>query len=305
MRNLFLTILMCSCVSINAQILTNNGVTPDVTNSNVLLDGSTNFSVESGAGANVGKGIILPSVNLVNFEFDLTLADGFTFPTYFDGMLVYNNATGTTRTGGPNNPNVASSVTPGFYYFSNPNGATNGNVAEGTWMPLAGGGDVTPPNVNEDGSINEQIGNNIYKTYHYESLGLTWMVENLKEGTSSAQRYNSNNSQVNGYYYTWSQATNACPSGWSLPTQTQWVSLRDWVNSNKSHKAAIWWIYETGSAFAGYRNSNGHFYRWGADGYWWGATSGLYGNANKDGEYLYVNNDMSASSWLTVRCVKK
>jgi hypothetical protein len=123
---------------IDAQILTNGNVSSSVLNSNVLIDGSTNYSVEVGAGPNVGKGIIVPSVDLVNFAFDLSFADGSTFPTYFDGMVVYNRATGNTSITG-NNPSTTTAVTPGFYYFSNPNGATNGNVTAGRWIAIGGG----------------------------------------------------------------------------------------------------------------------------------------------------------------------
>ncbi|WP_353078265.1 hypothetical protein [Flavobacterium sp.] len=138
MKKIFLLFsIMISFTSI-AQITVNGG-TPisTITNSNVFLDASSSFSTEAGAAPNTGKGIVLPSVDLVNFAFDLTLADGFTFPTYFDGMVVYNNATGTTLTTG-NRSSVATSVTPGYYYFSNPNGANNGNVLSGVWKPLGG-----------------------------------------------------------------------------------------------------------------------------------------------------------------------
>ena len=120
---------------LQAQIQTNNGVLNGVTGSNAMIDGSTYFSTQAGAQANIGKGIIIPSVNLVNFEFSLTLADGVTFPTYFDGMIVYNNATGTTLTTG-NRPVTAVAVIPGYYYFSNPNGSASGHIKNGKWIPL-------------------------------------------------------------------------------------------------------------------------------------------------------------------------
>ena len=125
--------------SLIAQIYT-QGVDNSISGSNILIDGSSTFSVEAGAGANVGKGIIIPSVDLVNFEFDLTLADGFTFPTYFDGMVVYNNATGATLTTG-DRPSTSTNVAPGFYYFSNPNGNSNGNVTGGEWIRIGGDGE--------------------------------------------------------------------------------------------------------------------------------------------------------------------
>lgn len=134
-RILFISIFLLLILGINAQILTNKQTVPSIPNSNVLLDGSSNFSAESGAQNSVGKGIIIPGVDLVNFEFNLTLADGVTFPTYFDGMIVYNNATGTTRTDG-NRSSTATDVVPGLYIFFNPNGATNQNVMGGYWMPI-------------------------------------------------------------------------------------------------------------------------------------------------------------------------
>ena len=140
-----ISLFLLAVFSINAQILTNKPSQQGINSSNVLLDGSTNFSTESGALPNVGKGIVVPSVDLVNFQFDLSLADGFTFPTYFDGMIVYNKSTGTTLTTG-NRSSTATDVTPGFYYFSNPDGTSNGNVTGGVWKPLGGGSSLTSAN---------------------------------------------------------------------------------------------------------------------------------------------------------------
>lgn len=121
----------------SAQVLTNQPVNPTITNSNVLLDGSTNFSTDVGAQPYVGKGVIIPSVDLVNFQFDLTLADGATFPTMFDGMIVYNRSTGTTLTTG-NRSSTATAVTPGYYFFYNPNGYNSQDVKPGVWRPIGG-----------------------------------------------------------------------------------------------------------------------------------------------------------------------
>lgn len=121
--------------ALKGQILSNLNVAPNIGGSNVLFDASTNFSTEVGAQPYVGKGIIIPSVDLVNFEFDLTLADGATFPTFFDGMIVYNNATGSTLTTG-NRPATSTAVAPGYYYFSNPDGYNNQNVTGGSWKPM-------------------------------------------------------------------------------------------------------------------------------------------------------------------------
>ena len=123
----------------NAQISLTNVPNIDITGSSVFLDASTLFSLEAGAQNSIGKGIVIPSVDLINFEFDLTIADGITFPTYFDGMMVYNNATGSTLTTGARS-STSTNVTPGFYYFSNPNGGANGSVTAGVWTALGSGG---------------------------------------------------------------------------------------------------------------------------------------------------------------------
>ncbi|NDV47970.1 hypothetical protein D0T49_13055, partial [Paludibacter sp. 221] len=94
---LFVTIL-----STHAQLLSNGTILNGIPGSNVFLDGSTNF-FSAGIGNNIGKGLVIPSVDLTTFEFtDVKegFADGITFPTYFDGMIVYNSATGTTLTTG-------------------------------------------------------------------------------------------------------------------------------------------------------------------------------------------------------------
>ena len=137
MKNIFSLLAIAAFGSlINAQVNVNNGVqATTINNSNVAIDLSGSFSNESGAGPYQGKGVVIPSVDLVNFQFDTTLADGTTFPTWFDGMIVYNNATGTTLTTGQRS-STATAVTPGFYYFYNPTGATAGAVQPGVWRPL-------------------------------------------------------------------------------------------------------------------------------------------------------------------------
>jgi len=127
-----------------------------------MLDGSTYFSAESGANNNVGKGIIIPSVNLTTFQFLTSFADGVTFPTYFDGMIVYNNKAGNTATG----QGVQTAVTPGFYYFYNPNAT---GIATGVWKPLGGSGTGEPWNV--VGSTT-QAGSNTDNIYQSGKVGI-------------------------------------------------------------------------------------------------------------------------------------
>jgi len=134
MKNIFsfLTIAVV-CSLVNAQVNVQYGVQNNFINeSNVAIDLSGSFSNEAGAGPYQGKGVIIPSVDLVNFEFNITLADGVTFPTWFDGMIVYNNASGTTLTTGQRS-STPTVVTPGFYYFYNPTGSSTSSVQPGVW----------------------------------------------------------------------------------------------------------------------------------------------------------------------------
>jgi uncharacterized protein (TIGR02145 family) len=153
-KSIFLSIILAlSTLALNAQVLTNGAARSEIEGSNVLIDGSTAYSAAAGANNNLGKGIVIPSVDLVNFEFNLTFADGVTFPTYFDGMIVYNRSTGTTLTTGARS-STATEVKPGYYYFYNPDGATAQNVTGGVWKAISycdgdgsgggGGGDFDP-----------------------------------------------------------------------------------------------------------------------------------------------------------------
>jgi uncharacterized protein (TIGR02145 family) len=133
-----LSLFIMAVQGLTAQVNLSHPPVVDITNSNVFLDASKNFSSAAGAPNNVGKGIVVPSVDLVNFEFNANFLSSTEAPSFYDGMLVYNSATGTTLTTG-NRSSTATAVTPGFYYFSNPSGATNENITGGVWKTLASG----------------------------------------------------------------------------------------------------------------------------------------------------------------------
>jgi hypothetical protein len=134
-----LFLFVMSFQGLKAQLNLTHPPVVDIINSNVFLDASKNFSLAAGAENNIGKGLVIPSVDLVNFEFIGAFLSSTDAPSFYDGMLVYNNATGTTLTTG-NRSSTATSVTPGFYYFSNPNGATTENITGGVWTAMGAGG---------------------------------------------------------------------------------------------------------------------------------------------------------------------
>lgn len=64
--------------------------------------------------------------------------------------------------------------------------------------------------------------------YYSEQSGLQWMRQNLSWG-GSGMTYDCCSSPavgtIFGRYYTWNQAQTACPEGWRLPTEKEWVDL--------------------------------------------------------------------------------
>lgn len=76
-----------------SQVKTNQIATPE-TSSNAFLDASENTD---GQAASVGKGLLFPQTDLSTFKLDITAADGINYPTYFDGMIVYNTNEGGGR----------------------------------------------------------------------------------------------------------------------------------------------------------------------------------------------------------------
>lgn len=131
--NLKFISVLCFLVGATAysQVKTNQIATPE-TSSNAFLDASENTD---GQGTNIGRGLLFPHTDLSTFKLDITAADGINYPTYFDGMIVYN----TNEGGNTSDPNIqtTSNLQKGFYYFSNPNGKNNQNITNGKWMRLS------------------------------------------------------------------------------------------------------------------------------------------------------------------------
>ena len=182
------------------------------------------------------KTLALPRVSLTS------ATDLLSNTTLLTGMLVYN-------TGG--------SLSAGVYYWDG-----------SKWTGIAGGYDIP-------GVIDTIRGNNgTYRVYCFPAAtGLgCWMVDNTREGTSSATTWGNTTIGPVGYYYTNTQAIGACPAGYHLPASADWKALGSYLNHTSDITARLFWT--TNPSLAG--NYDGTLASWnffGTMGVWWGSTS--------------------------------
>lgn len=126
---IFLSVSLISSF-VTAQVV--NNLTPaneGINETTAFLDASS--SVEWNNSTNNGKGLVFPRTDLTAMLSLSAPVSGLptSFPTYLDGMIVYNEGTGKAKTGTGN-----VDVKPGFYFYENKSTTLNG----GTWKPLEG-----------------------------------------------------------------------------------------------------------------------------------------------------------------------
>lgn len=133
LKYLFAAVLMSTVSLSYAQVrIVNSATNSAVNNSSSFIDASSNSTTNSTT--NVGKGLIFPRTDLTTFTTfsGSPVGIGTSFPTRFDGMIVYNTAAGGVAGVGA----TSETLFPGFWYYDNKSTTTNG----GTWKPVAAGG---------------------------------------------------------------------------------------------------------------------------------------------------------------------
>lgn len=172
------------------------------------------------------------------------------------------------------------------------------------------------------GSFTDARDGKLYKTVKIGSQ--TWMVENLAYKANNgcwAYQNKLSNVSIHGYLYTWSAAKNSCPSGWHLPSYTEWTILIDklggkevaggklksksnWIKPNAgASNSSGFTAFASGYGLSGYNDDfMGKF------GVWWSSTT-----VDLDNSYqLQLLYDLE-SAWLTkssktagksCRCIK-
>jgi uncharacterized protein (TIGR02145 family) len=161
------------------------------------------------------------------------------------------------------------------------------------------------------------------KKYRYVTIGTqVWLAENLAYKPSSGNYWmydnNSSNAAKYGYLYDWQTAKNVCPTGWHLPSDSEWTQITDFVGSNPGTKLKAksgWSSNGNGNDDSGFsalpggsRYGSGDFVSVGYNGYWWSSTESdaalAWGRSmlyNLGGVYRY---SLSKRRGFSVRCLR-
>ena len=166
-----------------------------------------------------------------------------------------------------------------------------------------------------------------YRTVKIESL--TWMAENLNFVMDSSVCYHNADSNCTKYgrLYNWDTAMKACPAGWRLSSDEDWVNLAlaaagkcngrvHWKIAGKKLKSKTNWGDWSGNGTddygflalpGGFGNSDSSFSRADDDfGYWWSATESDATRAN----FWHISRDLDRKDdkkthLRSVRCVRE
>lgn len=112
--------------------IVNNTRNNAAANSSAFIDASSNLGNNNNATR--GKGILFPRTNLQNFNNFGGAPIGIpnSYPTRYDGLIVYNTAT----SGEAGVGNTEGTLSEGYWFYENKTNSTNG----GTWKPLGSEG---------------------------------------------------------------------------------------------------------------------------------------------------------------------
>jgi len=162
------------------------------------------------------------------------------------------------------------------------------------------------------------------KTYKTVKIGnQTWMAENLNYTTKSGSWcYNKTaNCTKYGRLYNWETAVKSCPSGWHLPSNSEWEVLEESVGGKEAGRKlktkSGWDNHGNGTDDYGFSAlpggggySDGRFYNVGLSGYWWSASEDISSKSafNRqmkdfyDRDVYWQNSDKG--KFYSVRCLR-
>ena len=203
--------------------------------------------------------------------------------------------------------------------------------------------DDEPQFVHDFGSFTDSRDGHVYKTIEigtqiwfaenlaYEGAGqeitepADWYDNTACDGWCYYSNYESLFGSTYGILYQWEVAKVACPTGWHLPTNSDWFVLRDFLGGEygtggklKEAGTTHWISPNTGATNetgfsalpAGQRDGPGLFYHVGLYGHWWsstysgsGRTPGRTISYNRD-DFISPHLDFAKRDGNSVRCLK-
>ena len=154
-----------------------------------------------------------------------------------------------------------------------------------------------------------------------------WLKENLQyepsSGTTLCYGGVAANCETYGRLYDFEAANLACPTGWRLPTKTEYEDLADYsgadmYDAGAHFKAKSGWTGENGDDLleftalpGGKCDEEQTCSKIGTSGYWWTSTEKVKNTShyalylNGDGSSFTAANIMDNDQYISVRCVKK
>ena len=131
---------------------------------------------------------------------------------------------------------------------------------------------------------------NVYRTITV--AGVTWMSENLKYKAKSGAfcfDNDSNNIPAYGVLYEWKTALNSCPSGWRLPSGTEFQALINYFEQIEAWGKIASDPSSFGIQLGGMQDYEGTFSEMDESGYYW--TSTEYDKTNAEYfSYLIIDD---------------
>jgi uncharacterized protein (TIGR02145 family) len=179
---------------------------------------------------------------------------------------------------------------------------------------------VATPSSNSGNTFTDPRDNKVYRTVEIGTQ--VWMAQNLNYNASGSLCHSNeeSNCATYGRLYNWDTALTACPAGWHLSSQGEWLVLKNLTSDNTTGKhlkaTSGWNDYngQTGNGLDTYGFTAlpggaevGIFFAIGMDGYWW-SSNGQGSSAYYF--YIYNNSDflewsaITKNNYYSVRCLK-
>ncbi|SHN93699.1 hypothetical protein BHECKSOX_829, partial [Bathymodiolus heckerae thiotrophic gill symbiont] len=161
------------------------------------------------------------------------------------------------------------------------------------------------------------------QTWSASNVSLVPTASNNTLGTDYWKAYvgtSGSAADEDGYYYTWDAAMNVCPSGWSLPSDSDWKvlegqlgmsttqqNLTGWRGTDEGTKLKVGGSSNFEAKLAGYRSTTGSFYSRGYTTDLWsstGSSSSAYRRSLKTDEAIVSRKTFNKALGFSVRCLK-